>query len=112
MQAGTLERGIELFNTGEYFECHEVLEDLWREERGARRDFLQALIHAAVALHHRARGNPRGATGQLRKALAKLAPYLPEFEGVNTARLHADLVAAATGESRPHPISIKYRNRR
>jgi predicted metal-dependent hydrolase len=85
-----LEHGIRLFNDGEYFECHEVLELAWTPERGPRRLFLQSLIHVAVGLYHAGRGNPVGAARQLRKALRKLGAYLPAYEGVDTGRLHRD----------------------
>ena len=80
--------GIQLFNDGEFFECHEVLEDLWRPMQGPCRLFLQAVIHFAVALYHYQQNNPAGARRQLRKSLKKLAGYLPEFEGVDTGRLY------------------------
>jgi predicted metal-dependent hydrolase len=82
-----LRRGIQLFNDGEFFECHEVLEQAWTPEHGPRRLFLQALIHVAVGWYHCQRANPVGASRQLRKALRKLGAYLPEYEGVDTARL-------------------------
>src|SRR4051812_45164457 len=86
--------GIELFNAGEFFECHEVLEDLWRPCQGEERFFLQALIHYAVGFYHHQQGNPLGAELQLRKGLRKLAGYLPAFQGVNTARLYLEGQAA------------------
>jgi len=96
-------RGIELFNAGEFYECHEVLEDVWRPSRGAERFFLQALIHFAVGFYHHQQGNRIGAELQLRKGLSKLAGYLPAFQGVNTARLYREGQAAletiAAGES-------------
>ena len=82
-----LAEGIDLFNRGEYFACHEVWEEAWTPERGPRRLFLQALIHVAVGFYHARRGNPLGAAGQLRKALRKLAAYRPECEGIDTERL-------------------------
>ena len=82
--------GIRLFNHREFFECHEVLEEVWTPERGPRRLFLQSLIHVAVGFYHHGRGNPVGATRQLRKALRKMAAYLPECEGIDTARLFED----------------------
>jgi uncharacterized protein len=81
-------RGIQLFNDAEFFECHEVLEDLWRPMKGPRRLFLQAVIHFAVALYHHQQNNPPGARRQLRKSLKKLAGYLPEYEGVDTGALY------------------------
>ncbi len=83
-------RGIELFNAREFFECHEVLEDVWRPSRGAERFFLQALIHFAVAFYHCQQGNPAGAELQLRKGLRKLAGYLPEFQGLDTRTLYRE----------------------
>jgi hypothetical protein len=85
-----LQSGIQLFNNGEFFHCHEVLEEAWAPERGPMRLFLQSLIHLAVGLYHWQRGNRLGAASQLRKGLGKLAAYLPAYEGVDTARLYRD----------------------
>ncbi len=89
-----LQHGIGLFNRREFFVCHEVLEEIWTSERGSRRLFLQSLIHFAVAFYHDQRGNPAGATRQLRKGLRKLAAYLPVCEEIDTARLHREGLAA------------------
>ena len=89
----TFARGIELFNRCEFFECHEVLEDLWRPERGPRRLFLQGVIHLAVGFYHHQQGNRMGAERQLRKGLKKLAGYLPECEGIDTLRLYGESIA-------------------
>ena len=86
-----LERGIQLFNAGDFFRCHEVLEELWRVETGPRRIFLQSLIHIAVGFYHEERGNHAGATAQLRKGLEKLAAYLPSCEGIDTERLRREV---------------------
>jgi predicted metal-dependent hydrolase len=82
--------GIELYRTGEFFACHEVLEELWTPMRGPHRLYLQALIHFAVAFYHQQRGNPLGSERQLRKALRKLERYLPAYQGVDTATLHRE----------------------
>ena len=80
-------RGLELFNHREFFECHEVLEEVWTPARGPERLFLQALIHFAVGFYHHQRGNALGAERQLRKGLRKIEPYLPVFEGIDTRTL-------------------------
>jgi predicted metal-dependent hydrolase len=87
-------RGVELFNAREFYECHEVLEDVWRPLQGEERFFLQALIHFAVGFYHDQQGNKVGAEKQLRKALRKLAGYLPEFQGIDTAKLYREGQAA------------------
>jgi predicted metal-dependent hydrolase len=100
-----LERGIALFNHGEYFECHEVLEEAWTPERGPRRLFLQALIHMAVGFYHNRRGNPPGAQRQLRKGLRKLAAYLPACERVDTARLEREVLVVLHAIENGTPVS-------
>jgi len=87
-------RGVELFNAREFYECHEVLEDVWRGLPGEERFFLQALIHFAVGFYHHEQGNQVGAEKQLDKALRKLAGYLPVFEGIDTAKLYREGQAA------------------
>ncbi len=66
-------RAAALWNEGLFFEVHEVLEAVWQREAGARRQALQGLIQIAVAWHHLAHGNPRGARTLLRDGRARLA---------------------------------------
>jgi len=82
--------GLDLYNRGQFFECHEALEEIWREAAGPERLFLQSLIHFAVAFHHHGRQNPMGALLQLGKGLRKLAGYLPEYGGLDTWRLYQE----------------------
>lgn len=69
-----------LWAQAEYYECHEVLEGVWRNETDhERKQFLQGLIHCAVALVHVERKNSTGATRQLAKGRAKLAGSRAEY---------------------------------
>jgi uncharacterized protein len=86
---------VSLFNRGEFWESHEVLEGPWREIRS---DFLQGLILLASAWVHVQRGNPRGIAAQLRKAERRLAAYRPAYLGVDVEGLlaHAERTRALT----------------
>jgi predicted metal-dependent hydrolase len=97
--------GIALFNRGQFFDAHEVLEDVWRPSRGRRRPFLQALIQVAVGLHHHSRGNLLGARSLLARAGNTLAPYPSVYAGLKVAPLRASLDTwrAALAEGRPAP---------
>lgn len=64
------------FDAGEYFEAHEVWEDLWNEANGPRHAFLQGLIQIAVALHHARNGNYKGP----HKLFARALDYLKKGE--------------------------------
>ena len=65
--------GISLFNRGEFFECHEVLEAVWMEVSGGQKTFLQGLIQIAVAFYHLRRGTFIGSSRLLRAGLEKLS---------------------------------------
>jgi len=82
------ETGIEKFNSGEYYDCHDILEDVWFDIRGPSRKFYQGLIHLAVGFYHiLKRKNPNGAISQLTKGKEKLSAYLPQFQGVELTDL-------------------------
>ncbi len=80
-----LRRGVDQFNRGEYFECHETLEALWRRESGPSRELYQGIIQLAVALHHVRGGNHKGAVSMLDKALPRLRRVPPRPGWIDTA---------------------------
>jgi uncharacterized protein len=86
---------LELIRAGEFFSAHEELEDAWRAAEPAERDFLQGLVHVAVAWYQAGRGNRVGCERQLEKARRRLAPYAPAHRGVDIAALLVQLEAAA-----------------
>jgi predicted metal-dependent hydrolase len=79
--------GIARFNRGEYFECHEVWEELWRETQGPARLFYKGLIQIAVTLHHARTGNARGACRLFQRSCRSLEAYRPNYLGVNVEQL-------------------------
>jgi predicted metal-dependent hydrolase len=84
-------KGIEYFNQCDFFESHEAWEELWTEEQGPSRKFLQGLIQAAVALHHFGNGNIRGAKKLYYGSHGYLVPYQPSHMGLNVERFLADM---------------------
>jgi predicted metal-dependent hydrolase len=89
-----LERGLQLIRDGDYFEAHEELEDEWRVAPEPERDFLQGLVHVAVAWLHAERGNRNGCIRQLDKAERRLAAYRPCHRGVDVSAILDDVSAA------------------
>jgi uncharacterized protein len=92
----SLEAGLDLIRRGEYFEAHEVLEDVWRAAEPQERDFYQGLVHVAVAWYQAGRGNRVGCERQLEKAARRLGPYAPEHEGVEVVSILEQIAAART----------------
>jgi hypothetical protein len=82
-----LRDGIALFNAGDYYECHEVIEHEWHAERGPIRRLYQGILQIGVGLHHIRGGNQRGAVLLLGDGIAKVSEFLPAALGLDTARL-------------------------
>lgn len=82
-------RFLHLFNVEQdYFECHEVLEELWMDE--ALDPFWQGLLQVAVALFHARNGNVGGAVKLMEAGLDKLSREEGRDAGIDLARLRED----------------------
>jgi predicted metal-dependent hydrolase len=89
-----LKEAIALFNRREYFSCHEVLEEAWREVAAEDKAFYEGLIRLATGLHLRFnRRAPQGAINLLTQGLIRLENYRPTHHGIDVARLYADIDA-------------------
>ena len=68
-------QGIELFNQGQFYACHDTLEALWMESTEPDKTFYQGILQIAVALYHLGNGNLRGAIILLGEGSNRLASY-------------------------------------
>lgn len=83
--------GVALFNAGEYFETHEVWEEIWRPlPAGEKKLFYYAMIQADVALEHFRRGNVVG-VARLRRR------YLPRFAALPAVCMGVDVRGFVAG---------------
>jgi uncharacterized protein len=80
-------KGIEEFNRGEFYECHEYLEEAWMQEPRRVRFLYQGILQVGVGFFHLQNGNWRGATGLLRNGTVRLREFEPETLGIDVARL-------------------------
>ena len=86
-----IQEGIRLFNEEYFFEAHEVLEEVWRQEHGEPRLFLQGLIQVCAAYHHFQNGNLVGAITLLQRGADKMRRYPPRYLGIDAAGLIAHI---------------------
>lgn len=83
-----LAEGVELFNSGQYWEAHEVWEREWTPDRkGAESGFYKGLIQIAAGCLHYTRHNRRGAVNKWRSGADYLRPYLPQHQGLRLGAL-------------------------
>jgi predicted metal-dependent hydrolase len=79
----TLERGVDLFNRGLYWEAHEAWEEAWIPDRkGPDSGFYKGLIQVAAGCLHYRRRNRRGALNKWRSGADYLRPYLPSHHDI------------------------------
>ena len=82
--------GIEQLNAGEYWECHETLEEIWAREARDIRYLYQGILLVGVGLLHLGRRNHHGALTKLRSGVELLAAFEPSCLGVDVAGLRRD----------------------
>jgi predicted metal-dependent hydrolase len=74
---------FELYRKGEFYDCHDILEEIWFDSHGENKIFFQGLLQCAVARLHHERDNLHGAHILYRDGTAKLEAFRPEFLGVD-----------------------------
>lgn len=72
---------FESFNRGEYYDCHDFLEEIWMREKDNK--FLQGLLQMAVAIYHFECGNIKGSRLLFESAHRYLKDYLPSYWGLD-----------------------------
>jgi predicted metal-dependent hydrolase len=83
------QRGILHFNAGEFFEAHEVWEEIWLEETEPEKTFLQGIIQIAAAFHHYCRENTDGTETLLAAGIVKLSRFPVDHRGLAIEELRA-----------------------
>lgn len=82
----------------DYFECHEVLEELWLKQD--KDPLYKGLLQVAVGLYHFRNGNVTGGVKMLRSSIERLAPYPADILGINLAKLRTEVSAYITALER------------
>lgn len=91
--------GVEQFNSGQFYACHDTLEALWIEAPEPEKTFYQGILQIAVALYHLENGNRRGAMILLGEGSNRLGRYPSIYGCVDVDKL---LEQAATLLGRLH----------
>jgi uncharacterized protein len=82
-----LGEAIFLFNSGDWYACHDGFEALWHETAGPMRPVLQGILQIAVAELHLERGNCRGATILIGEGIGRLKTCPPNALGIDIVTL-------------------------
>ncbi|MEN1936675.1 DUF309 domain-containing protein [Paenibacillus sp. 102] len=75
------------YNEGDYYTCHDLLEEMWLEERSNL--FLKGLLQMVVAQYHYSYGNIKGARSMMEVAEQYLTPYCPLYWSLDVSEVVA-----------------------
>jgi predicted metal-dependent hydrolase len=90
-------KGIEHFNRREFFDAHEIWEELWHEEHGSGHNFVQGLIQFATSLHHFEAHNLKGAKLLYEGGVELLTPYGDVFWNLPVKKLINQMTECVKG---------------
>ena len=79
--------GVEQFNRGDYYACHDTLEAIWLEAAPDERAFYQGILQIAVGLYHLTNLNWQGAAILLGEGSNRLLVYEENHSGINVTDL-------------------------
>jgi predicted metal-dependent hydrolase len=106
-----LREGIRLFNDGQFFECHEILETFYQVADDSYKPFLEGLIQLAAAFRIFCDfGEIKGPVRMIYQALIRFENYQPAFLQIRVNDLcqaaEAWAKAAEKKDARPTAVNI------
>jgi predicted metal-dependent hydrolase len=78
-----LRQGVEEFNRGQFFECHDTLEELWMAERRPIRQLYQGILQMGVAFYHLQASRYRPVVSLLEGGSGYLRRFAPTCMGLD-----------------------------
>ena len=74
------------FNEGDYYTCHDLLEEMWMTDKGNL--FFKGLLQMSVAIYHYEYGNVKGARLMMQAAHDYLQGYRPKHWGIDLEEVY------------------------
>ncbi len=81
------QQGVDEFNSGQFYACHDTLEAIWMEAETREKPFYQGILQIAVAFYHLGNLNWRGGAILLGEGVNRLRRFEPEHESVDVETL-------------------------
>ena len=84
--------GLQAYEEKDFFEAHELWEELWSEYYLDDKTFIQGLIQLAISFVHLGNGNLNGAKSLMKKSADKFSSYSGLHRGINIDKLKQQIV--------------------
>ncbi|NJN61124.1 MAG: DUF309 domain-containing protein [Coleofasciculaceae cyanobacterium RL_1_1] len=106
-------QGVEQFNAGQFYDCHDTLEAIWLECYGLEKKFYQGILQIAVACYHLSNFNWRGCAILLGEGMSRLGQYPSDYAGIDVDALidrSTEMLAIVqqAGESGVNQVAREY----
>jgi uncharacterized protein len=85
--------GVDQFNQGEFYACHDTLEAIWIPCVGPEKALYQGIIQIAVAIYHLSNLNWRGTVILMGEGLNRLRDYPDDFAGLDLGQFRETIAA-------------------
>jgi uncharacterized protein len=86
-------QGVDEFNQGEFYACHDTLEAIWIPAVGPEKPLYQGIIQIAVAIYHLSNLNWRGTVILMGEGLNRLRDYPDDYEGLDLGQFRQEVAA-------------------
>ncbi len=80
-------QGVDQFNQGQFYACHDTLEALWIDATEPPKTFYQGILQIAVGIYHLSNLNWRGAVILLGEGINRLRRYPATYSGIDVDEL-------------------------
>jgi len=74
------------FNEGDYYTCHDLLEDIWMTDK--QNLFIKGLLQMTVAIYHYGYGNIKGARMMMKTGRDYIQAYRPRYWGIDLEEIN------------------------
>ena len=78
----SFQKGIDEFNSGQFYACHDTLESIWMVVDQAEKPFYQGILQISVAFYHLGNLNWRGGAILMGEGISRLGSFEPSYRGV------------------------------
>ena len=86
------DQGLLKYKTGDFYNAHELWEDMWHNKQLKDRIFIQGLIQISASFFKIQCGNLRGARSLLEKSMNKFEEYSGIHRNIDVDKLKKDLL--------------------
>jgi len=101
-------RGMQQFNSREFWHAHESWEAIWLIAPEPDKTFLQGIIQISAAFYHHQKDNLAGMRSLMERGLAKVEQFAAGYRGIQLEELREAVRGWLAADTRGAPLPGQY----